>query len=142
MTSRTADYTGVLKRALHDALDGVTVDGETVRHYERVRSNAGMPYFQNGPIRMTDTDAVPGGGYKGSQVFEVQMNAFSDYRGDKQVDALRNKAITIMMDTLTVEDGFKIVRRSLSNSFTVEEEDAEIRHGIVEVTLTVQILIS
>lgn len=140
MSSRTDDHTDTLKTALHGALDGLTVLGSAVPHYEKVEANAAMPYFVNGRIRMTDNPYTPGGGYKGSQSYEVQMDAFSNYDGDKEVDALRSAAVGVLMDTLSLPSGFKITTRELVSSFTIYEDDGEIRHGVVETTLSVQIL--
>lgn len=140
MSSRTADHTDVLKEALHGALDGLSVLGTSVPHYEKVPPNRTMPYFLNGRVRMQTRPYTPGGGYNGSQSFAVQMDAFSSYDGDKEVDALRNAIVGVLMETLSGPSGYRITTRNLDSSFTIYEDDGEIRHGVVEATLGLQIL--
>lgn len=140
MSSRTADHTDVLKTALHQGLDGVMVLGTEVRHYEKVRANASMPYYTNGRINMTDAPFAPGGSYQGRQDFEMQIDAYSRYDGDKEVDALRSTAVNVLMKTLTAPGAFSIRQRTLDNCFTIYEDEGEIRHGVIEVTLGMQIL--
>jgi len=122
-------------------LDNLTVMGTEVPHYEKVRANATMPYLVNGRVSMSPRPYTPGGGYEGSQQFEVQVDAFSNYDGDKEVDALRDKVVTILMtNRLSLGSGYVLTNRSLDNSFTLTEDEGEIRHGVVEVTHAVQIL--
>jgi len=141
-TSRTSDWTGTMKGMLHDSLDGLSVNGEVLPHFEKVRSNVPMPYLINGRVSMSDRQATPGNGYLGSQNFEIQMDAFSDYNGDKEVDAIRDAVIGVLMDSMTAPDGYTIVNRELDNSFTIYEDNSAIRHGVVEVQIALQKLVT
>lgn len=140
MSSRTEDTTGVMKEALHNSLDGITVSGTTVPHFEKVKANQSMPYLVNGRVNMTPRPYTPGAGYRGSQNFEIQIDGFSNYDGDKEIDAIRDAVVGVLMETMTVQAGYRITKRTLNNSFTIDEEDTEIRHGVVEVTLAMQLL--
>lgn len=139
MSSRTNDYSDVVKRALHDHLDGVTVNGTTVSHHEDVPDGTQEPYLVNGRVNMTPRPYVPGGGYKGSQNYDIQMDGYSRYDGDKEIDELRSVVVNVLMQTMTVEAGFAITDRELQNSFTIYEDDGDLKHGVVEARIALQI---
>lgn len=141
-TSRTADHTDVVKTALHMALDDLPVLDTTVPHYERVGANREMPYQVNGPISMNPSQYVPGGGYKGSQRFEVQIDSFSSWRSDKQIDEIRNQQAQALLtdNALTLPTGYALTNSTLVNSTVLSESEGNHRHGILEVRLAIQIL--
>lgn len=139
MSARTTDLTADLKEALHSALDGITVNGTDVPHYEKVPKNRSMPYQVNGRISMSDRPYAPGGGYKGSQSFDVQVDTFSSYDGDKEVDAIRKRQREILMDTFSMPSGFRVTNREQLNNTVITEDNGEIRHGVIEVNLAIQL---
>lgn len=137
--ARTTDKSAVIKTALHQHLDGLTVLETQVPHKEHVPDGTPEPYITNGEINMTPRPFTPGRRYRGSQNFQVQIDSFSTYSGDKEIDALRNAIIGVLMDTMTVEAGYAITDRSLENSFTITEDGGNLRHGVVEARLALQI---